>query len=68
MTEAILPSASAQADTRAAPAAYFSCRNLHAYYGQSYVVQGVSFDVREGEIVAATRRSPSGCKLSPRRC
>lgn len=60
MTEAILPSAAAQADTRAAPAAYFSCRNLHAYYGQSYVVQGVSFDVREGEIVALLGRNGAG--------
>jgi len=60
VTEAILPSASAQADTRAAPAAYFSCRNLHAYYGQSYVVQGVSFDVREGEIVALLGRNGAG--------
>jgi len=60
VTEAILPSAAAQADTRAAPAAYFSCRNLHAYYGQSYVVQGVSFDVREGEIVALLGRNGAG--------
>jgi branched-chain amino acid transport system ATP-binding protein len=52
---------------RAAPAiapaaspAYFSCRDLHAYYGQSYVVQGVSFDVREGEIVALLGRNGAG--------
>jgi branched-chain amino acid transport system ATP-binding protein len=42
------------------PAAYFSCRNLHAYYGQSYVVQGVSFDVRQGEIVALLGRNGAG--------
>ena len=40
--------------------AYFSCRNLHAYYGESYVVQGVSFDVREGEIVALLGRNGAG--------
>ena len=25
--------------------AYFYCDNLHAYYGESYIVQGVSFDI-----------------------
>jgi branched-chain amino acid transport system ATP-binding protein len=44
----------------AASPAYFSCRDLHAYYGQSYVVQGVSFDVREGEIVALLGRNGAG--------
>lgn len=42
------------------PPPYFSCRNLHAYYGQSYVVQGVSFDVHEGEIVALLGRNGAG--------
>jgi len=32
--------------------AYFSLWDIHAYYGESYIVQGVSFDIREGEIVA----------------
>ena len=45
-------------DTAAAP--YFSCRNLHAYYGESYIVQGVSFDVKEGEIVALLGRNGAG--------
>lgn len=40
--------------------AFFSCRNLHAYYGESYIVQGVSFDVREGEIVALLGRNGAG--------
>jgi branched-chain amino acid transport system ATP-binding protein len=45
---------------QAEPAAYFSCRDLHAYYGESYIVQGVSFDVNEGEIVALLGRNGAG--------
>jgi branched-chain amino acid transport system ATP-binding protein len=40
--------------------AFFSCRDLHAYYGDSYIVQGVSFDIREGEIVALLGRNGAG--------
>ena len=40
--------------------AYFYCKNLHAYYGESYIVQGVSFDVREGEILALLGRNGAG--------
>ena len=40
--------------------AYFSCRDIHSYYGESYIVQGVSFDVREGEIVALLGRNGAG--------
>ena len=39
---------------------YFSCRNIHAYYGESYIVQGVQFDIREGEIVALLGRNGAG--------
>ena len=31
--------------------AFFSCWDMHSYYGESYIVQGVSFDIREGEVV-----------------
>ncbi|MEM9044716.1 MAG: ABC transporter ATP-binding protein [Pseudomonadota bacterium] len=40
--------------------AYFSLWDLHAYYGESYIVQGVSFDIREGEIVALLGRNGAG--------
>ena len=41
-------------------AAFFSCWDIHAYYGESYIVQGVSFDIREGEIVALLGRNGAG--------
>ena len=48
----------------AAPAskgrAFFSCWDIHSYYGESYIVQGVSFDVREGEILALLGRNGAG--------
>jgi branched-chain amino acid transport system ATP-binding protein len=40
--------------------AFFSVWDLHAYYGQSYIVQGISFDIREGEIVALLGRNGAG--------
>ncbi|MCR9214455.1 MAG: ABC transporter ATP-binding protein [Proteobacteria bacterium] len=40
--------------------AYFSVKDVHAYYGESYIVQGVSFDVEEGEIVALLGRNGAG--------
>lgn len=45
--------------TNTAPA-YFSCWDLHAYYGESYIVQGISFDIREGEILALLGRNGAG--------
>ncbi len=39
---------------------YFSCTDLHAYYGQSYIVQGISFDIPEGDIVALLGRNGAG--------
>ncbi len=40
--------------------AFFSCWDLHSYYGESYIVQGVSFNVREGEIIALLGRNGAG--------
>ena len=39
---------------------YFSVRDIHAYYGESYIVQGVSFDVNEREILALLGRNGAG--------
>jgi len=46
--------------TKGGQSAFFSCWDLHAYYGESYIVQGVSFDIREGEIVALLGRNGAG--------
>lgn len=40
--------------------AYFSAWDLHAYYGESYVVQGVSLNIHEGEILALLGRNGAG--------
>lgn len=40
--------------------AFFSAWDLHAYYGESYIVQGVNFDIREGEILALLGRNGAG--------
>jgi branched-chain amino acid transport system ATP-binding protein len=39
---------------------FFACRDLHAYYGESYVVQGVGFEMQESEIVALLGRNGAG--------
>ncbi|WGI22662.1 ABC transporter ATP-binding protein [Amylibacter sp. IMCC11727] len=40
--------------------AYFSAYDIHAYYGESYIVQGVSMNVHEGEILALLGRNGAG--------
>jgi len=40
--------------------AYFSVHDIHAYYGESYIVQGVTLNIHEGEIVALLGRNGAG--------
>ena len=54
------PAAASQGSGEAAAKPFFSARNMHAYYGESYIVQGVSFDVRHGEILALLGRNGAG--------
>ena len=44
----------------AARAPFFSVKDVHAYYGESYIVQGVSLDVHQGEILALLGRNGAG--------
>ncbi|UYQ74090.1 ABC transporter ATP-binding protein [Pelagibacterium flavum] len=49
------PEATAQAD-----APFLSVQDVHAYYGESYIVQGVSFEVPHGKILALLGRNGAG--------
>jgi branched-chain amino acid transport system ATP-binding protein len=42
------------------PEALLSVRDLHAWYGESHVLHGVTFDVRAGEVVTLLGRNGAG--------
>jgi branched-chain amino acid transport system ATP-binding protein len=54
------PDFSKNANHAATAPAYLSVYDLHAYYGESYIVQGVNFNVHEGEILALLGRNGAG--------
>lgn len=39
---------------------YFECKDLHAYYGESYILQGISFSVEQNQILALLGRNGAG--------
>ena len=41
-------------------APFLSVDDIHSYYGESYIVQGVSFDIAHGEILALLGRNGAG--------
>jgi branched-chain amino acid transport system ATP-binding protein len=51
---------SAATSTRRSAAPLLRCRDLHAYYGESYILQGVSFEVADNEILALLGRNGAG--------
>ena len=57
---AVLHGAAAEPGAIPANETYFAARGLKAYYGDSYIVQDVSMDVAEGEIVALLGRNGAG--------
>jgi branched-chain amino acid transport system ATP-binding protein len=54
------PDFSNNANKASTAPAYLSVWDIHAYYGESYIVQGVSFNVHEGEILALLGRNGAG--------
>jgi len=40
--------------------AFFALQDVHAYYGESYIVQGITLEVRKGEILALLGRNGAG--------
>jgi len=58
MTEAAETAASAARAADAAP--MLAVRGLNAWYGESHILHGVDFDVREGEVVTLLGRNGTG--------
>ncbi|WP_187428780.1 High-affinity branched-chain amino acid transport ATP-binding protein LivF [Roseobacter fucihabitans] len=56
----VKPDFSKNANQAATAPAFLSIWDMHAYYGESYIVQGVSFNVHEGEILALLGRNGAG--------
>ncbi|MVO17435.1 ABC transporter ATP-binding protein [Parasedimentitalea huanghaiensis] len=56
----VKPNFSKNANQATTAPAFLSVWDMHAYYGESYIVQGISFNVHEGEILALLGRNGAG--------
>jgi branched-chain amino acid transport system ATP-binding protein len=56
----VKPDFSKNANQAATAPAFLSVWDMHSYYGESYIVQGISFNVHEGEILALLGRNGAG--------
>ncbi|WP_372892569.1 ABC transporter ATP-binding protein [Rhodosalinus sp.] len=56
----VKPDFSKHANMAETAPAFLSVWDMHAYYGESYIVQGISFNVHEGEILALLGRNGAG--------
>ncbi|WP_171130293.1 MULTISPECIES: ABC transporter ATP-binding protein [unclassified Ruegeria] len=54
------PDFSKNANMASTAPAFLSVWDMHSYYGESYIVQGISFNVHEGEILALLGRNGAG--------
>ena len=52
--------ASARPAQATAAAPYLAVRDLHAWYGESHILHGVGFEMREGEVVTLLGRNGAG--------
>ncbi len=50
----------AAATVQAAPAPLLDVKDLHAWYGESHILHGITFDVRPGELVTLLGRNGAG--------
>jgi branched-chain amino acid transport system ATP-binding protein len=57
---AAVPAEEAHPAPAAAARPYFEARRIEAYYGESYIVQGIDLTVAEGEVVALLGRNGAG--------
>ena len=60
VVEEAAPAPAVAVPKTAVHAPFFACRDIHAYYGHIHALQGVSLEVREGEIVTLLGSNGAG--------